>query len=174
MKLKEKLRDLHPYQKRLLRLLCVVLVAFVLYNIIWLAYREFRYGDLMDAVGYAQTTETWSAERDGCHYDVIPPVYLRFNGNLSTDVNDNNEGLIIWPQFPTGYKYAAVLYTGTTMQNGVSTRNMVVIAMDENGNWIDEGNQGYGAREKELLRERQADIQGWLAQANEIWDLQNS
>ena len=171
MKRKEKLRDLHPYQKRLLRLLCVVLAAFVLYNIIWLPYREYRYGGLMDAVGYAQATGTWSAQRDGCHYDVIPPAYLQFNGNLSTDVNDNNEGLIIWPQFPTGYKYAAVLYTGTTMQNGVSTRNMVVIAMDERGNWVDEGNQGYGEREKELLRERQADIQSWIAQANKVWEL---
>lgn len=30
-----------------------------------------------------------------------------------------------------------------------------------------------GEREKELLRERQADIQSWLAQANEVWDLQD-
>ena len=104
---------------------------------------------------------------------MIQPAYLQFNGNLSTNINANNEGLIIWPQFPTGCKYAAVLYTGTTMQNGVSTRNIVVIAMDEHGNWVDEGNQGYGEREKELLRERQADIQSWLAQANEVWDLQD-
>ena len=51
MKRKEKLRDLHPYQKRLLRLLCVVLAAFVLYNIIGPPSRKSRYGGLRDGVG---------------------------------------------------------------------------------------------------------------------------
>ncbi len=30
-----------------------------------------------------------------------------------------------------------------------------------------------GSAKKELLRERQTDIQSWLAQANEVWDLQD-
>lgn len=170
MKLREKIKNLYPYQKNLLRVGCVLLALFLVYNLGWAIWREVRYGDFKKAVGYSEEYQSWSVWQNDWLYSVFPAGYLRFNGNLST-ANEQGEGLVIWPQPAGGYKYAAIIKSGTSMQNGVVGPQLTVIAMDENCNWTDEGNAGYGEAEKALLRERKADVEAWLAAANEMWDL---
>ena len=170
MKLREKIKNLYPYQKNLLRAGCVLLALFLVYNLGWAIWREVRYGDFKKAVGYSEEYQSWETQKDGWLFTVFPARYLRFNGNLST-ANEQGEGLIIWPQPAGGYKYAAIFYTGTIMTDMGPSDSYITIAMDENCNWTDEGNAGYGDAEKALLRERKADVEVWLAAANEVWDL---
>lgn len=148
--------------------LCALLLAFVFYNIFWATYVHCRFDPLTQNI--PQKNDSILLSLDGISYSVSKPDYLRLTGNLSVIDENTHEGILIWPSFPSGYTYAAVLITGVDESTGSEIPAISIIQIDENGEWAD--NSGvFGEKEKAVVRKRQADIREYIRLADEMWHL---
>ena len=149
--------------------LAVLLGLFAVYNAVWFAYREIRYSPFTENV--PKTYGVYLTSKDDISYSVSKPSYLSFTGNLALTDENTAEGLIIWPEFLSGYKYAALIEARTEKENGKEVPVLAPIMIDKDGNWID--NTGlYGKKEREKFEEKHGDIKEWLRLANEMWNLE--
>lgn len=168
--MKEKIRSLQGFKRVLCILLSVSLFVFVLYNIFWIAYVKHRFDPFTENI--PKKNDSIILSENGISYSVAEPHYLHLNGNLSVVNESTHEGIIIWPNFPYGYTYAAVLITDVNNQQGKDIPHISIMQIDENGMWADDSGV-FGEKEKTIVRERQADIQTLIRLANEMWDLKN-
>lgn len=159
----------NTFKRRLAIFLAVLLVLFAVYNAVWFAYREIRYSPFTENV--PKTYGVYLTSKDDISYSVSKPSYLSFTGNLALTDEKTTEGLIIWPEFLSGYKYAAVIEARTEKENGREIPVLAYIMIDKDGNWADDSGY-FGKREKEKFNEKQEDIKEWLRLANEMWNLE--
>lgn len=159
----------NTFKRGLAIFLAVLLGFFAVYNAVWFAYREIRYSPFTEKV--LKTYGVYITSKDGISYSVAKPSYLRFKGNLALTDEKTMEGILIWPKFPSGYEYAAVIETHTVKENGREIPVLSYITMDEDGNWKDDS-IFFGKREKDKFSEKQEDIKEWLSLANEMWNLE--
>ena len=144
----------------------VLLGLFAVYNAVWFAYREIRYKPLTENI--ENRYGVYLTAIDDVTYSVSKPSYLSFTGNLSLADTETHEGLIIWPEFPSGYRYAADIAVRTDKEDGREIPVLAPIMIDENGNWIDDSGY-YGKKEREIFDEKQEEIKEWLENKNQLW-----
>lgn len=159
----------NTFKRGLAIFLTVLLSAFAVFNVVWFAYRQIRYSPFTENV--PEIHGVYLTSKDGISYSVSKPSYLTFTGNLALTDEKTTEGLLIWPEFPSGYKYAAVIEARTEKENGREIPVLAHIMIDENGNWIDDS-ENYGKKEREIFEEKQEEIKEWLRLANEMWNLE--
>lgn len=148
--------------------LCIIVLLFILYNIFWISYVKYRFDPFTENL--PKENDSILLSTDGMSYSVTKPRYLSLTGNLAVINESTHEGIIIWPEFPAGYKYATVLNTGVDEKDGSEIPQISIIQIDGNGVWADHSGV-FGEKEKEVVRERQADIQAFIKAANELWNL---
>lgn len=159
----------NTFKRGLAIFLAVLLGLFAVYNAVWFAYREIRYKPLTENI--ENRYGVYLTAIDDVCYSVSKPSYLSFTGNLSLADAETHEGLIIWPAFPSGYRYAADIVVRTDKADGREIPVLSPIMIDENGNWIDDSGN-YGKKEREIFDEKQEDIKEWLRLADEMWNLE--
>lgn len=151
--------------RKVLKVITLVLSVFILFNIFWYAWRDMKYGSYINEMEENELS-SWIVPRykhvddEGYDYSVKYPDYLSFTGNMSVGLPslDNNpftDFLVIWPKVLGGYEYGASLTV-----DGVNYQIMI----NEDGNAVDSQYSEIAAISKETI-----DL--LLQKANEKWDL---
>lgn len=161
-------KKMNSFEKGAAIFFAVLLGLFAVYNAVWFAYREIRYKPLTENI--ENRYGVYLTAIDDVSYSVAKPSYLSFTGNLNLVDAQTHEGLLIWPEFPSGYRYAADIVVRTDEENGREIPVLAHIMIDENGNWIDDSGN-YGKKEREIFDEKQEEIKEWLRLADEMWNL---
>ena len=171
-------------KKIIIGIVSSIVGLFLLLNIFWISYREIRYKPLTQ--GFEDVYGIPEKRVDDVEYNVFKPGYLGFGGNLTVHVTstkyvsksgksfdvDKDDGLIIWPSFPSGYEYAACIeieksYDPKTKQY---VSNSAVIVIDENGEWADTSSN-FGKKHKEAFEKKKPFIKELLKDTKEFWNL---
>ncbi|MBQ9035965.1 MAG: hypothetical protein IJ115_00675 [Erysipelotrichaceae bacterium] len=151
--------------RKVLKVITLVLSVFVLFNIFWYAWRDMKYDSYINEMEENELS-SWIVPRykhvddEGYDYSVKCPDYLSFTGNMSVGLPslDNNpftDFLVIWPKVFGGYEYGASLTV-----DGVNYQIMI----NEDGSAVDSQYSEIAAMSKETI-----DL--LLHKANEKWDL---
>lgn len=151
--------------RKVLKVITLVLSVFVLFNIFWYAWRDMKYDSYINEMEENELS-SWIVPRykhvdeEGYDYSVKYPDYLSFTGNMSVGLPslDNNpftDFLVIWPKVFGGYEYGASLTV-----DGVNYQIMI----NEDGSAVDSQYNEIAAMSKETI-----DL--LLHKANEKWDL---
>lgn len=138
----------------------VFLFLFLSLNIVWVLYREIRYGPLVENVPVNYGVRIISIE--DYSYSVTEPQYMSFSGNLSLTNELTDESLIIWPLFPNGYKYAVMLHDADSSKS-------IFVYVDKNGNFLastDGSNES-----EEIFDKKREQVNEMVTLANDMWDL---
>lgn len=168
--MKEQRRNINAFRRALCILLCVSILLFALYNIFWFVYVKHRFTSFAENI--PKRNDAILLSENGISYSVVMPSYLSLHGNLTVVNESTHEGIIIWPDFPKGYTYAAVIITDIENNGqGAETPHISVMQIDENGMWADDSGV-FGEKEKAVVCERQADIQALIQLADEKWGLE--
>ncbi|MCR4758716.1 MAG: hypothetical protein K5705_00335 [Oscillospiraceae bacterium] len=130
-----------------------IVLAFILYNLFWLCWRNIRYN------GYTKNLKTFRKHYsyvltadDGYLFNVKLPDYLSFTGNLCVATPDDKIALIIWPNVFKDYHYGVQVekdgevYSIEVNEKLESKKTEYNDLIDENKNTI------------QLLREKAADM----------------
>lgn len=154
------------FKRAMLILFTVLMATFIMWNAAWISYREFRYAPLIEHIPENQGVRLVSI---GDYSDSVKqPDYLEFHGNLALINEKTAEGLIIWPQFLSGYRYGAIINLEENANTARYTQSMVFIS--ENGDWLAGSGQNEG-KEKEAFLTKSDEIQEMLNLADEMWNL---
>lgn len=132
-----------------------IVISIVLLNVFWLLYRECRYRPFVENI--PKQHDTYITSADGYTYSVNKPRYLKFNGNLALINNESNLTLIVWPVFPTGYKYAVMLEHYT-------------VEIDSEANPVNPSDKINDSVVSELSKNKEA-IEELFYAANNMWNL---
>lgn len=152
----------------LFAIISVIVIAFIIYNIFWVAYVRTIYGAFTANIPENEGSTLISL--DDFSYSVKKPSYLSLTGNLSLIDEKTSDGLIIWPSPIFQNEYAVIITTDVTEIGGKEIPHKSVISIDENGQWADYSGV-FGEKEKKIFDERKSDIQIWLKMANYMWNL---
>ena len=151
--------------RKVLKVITMVLSVFILFNIFWYAWRDMKYASYINEME-ENDIQSWIVPRymhvdaEGYDFTVKYPDYLSFTGNLavglpSLDNNPFTDFLVIWPKVLGGYEYGASLTV-----DGVNYQIMI----NEDGSAVDSQYSEIAAISKETI-----DL--LLHKANEKWDL---
>ena len=102
--------------RKFLKVLSVILILFLVYNVVWAVLILPKYKGFKDAVGYDEQRKRWYCREGDYTYSVSSPGYLSFTGNLAiSDVikmdkngemkNESNCSIIIWPKINGEYEF---------------------------------------------------------------------
>ena len=69
--------------RKFLKVLSVILILFLVYNVVWAVLILPKYKGFKDAVGYDDQRKIWYCREGDYTYGVSAPGYLSFTGNLS-------------------------------------------------------------------------------------------
>lgn len=169
-----------------LKIVCIVVAIFVVFNIFWFAYREIRFSQFTNGFEVMAKGEDPEKTQDGVWYNVYKPTYLSFKGNLTASVRgekyisksgrefdiSDQDGLIIWPKFPFNYSYAVdlELYHYYDEQANKEVSESFVVLIDENGEWIDKSDV-FSKEQRDLFKQRQEFIKEFLKDTKEFWNI---
>ncbi len=150
--------------KKVIKIVCILLVIFCLLNILWYCWRANKYGVYSEGMSETEFSSfvvpKYLDSSDGYNYSVKYPDYLSFTGNLalsvpSEDDNPFTDSLIIWPNVDGSYEYGIILYEGE----------------DEWQIYVDENGQALDPQYDEVIENHQENVDLLFEKANERWDL---
>lgn len=102
--------------RKFLKVLSVILILFLVYNVVWAVLILPKYKGFKDAVGYDDQRKIWYCREGDYTYGVSAPGYLSFTGNLSVSAvvkvdkdgemkNESDCSIIIWPKINGEYEF---------------------------------------------------------------------
>ena len=154
-----RLNDKH-FDKIIVMVSSICLLLFLALNIFWLTYREFRYYPFVENIPKSYGLRIISI--GNYSYSVTKPKYMKFNGNLSITNEVTDEGLIVWPMFPSGYRFAVIL-------NDIDNSKSFLIYINNNGDFLASAD---GSKETEdIFNQKRENVMELITLANEMWDL---
>ncbi len=152
-------------KKKVLRIVLVLVIVFVAYNIIWFTWSHIKYGKFSDGMqkgefGNFITPRYIYTDVDRYDYLVKYPDYLTFAGNISiglptTEENVFTDALIIWPELSGGYQFGVLLYDDNVEY---------AIYIDSEGNALSKEDTDIVSRHRDSIR-------NLLMIADKNWDI---
>ena len=142
-------------KRKILKIIVIILIVFVAYNVIWFAWSRIKYGKYIGGMEKAEfgsfiTPRYLYTDDDGYDYLVKYTDYPGFTGNMSVGcpvVNENpfTDALIIWPKLFGKYELGVLLYD----EDGTGYS----VYIDADGNALFEEDKDVVSRHSETIKD---------------------